>query len=345
MNPILTVIIPCYGVEKYIGRCMESIVGQKLNDIEIIMVDDGSPDGVPYMCDAWAKKDTRVRVIHKQNEGLGYARNSGLELATGKYVAFVDSDDYVKGEMFDVLVRKAEETGADAVFCGYSRENSDGTWQSILDFSVETDMNKSEYKEYVLSMIASAPKIKKERLYTMSVWHAIYKRAVITKNKIKFHSEREIVSEDIPFQVDFMNCANKAIFVPASFYYYCLNGSSLSSTFKLEKFEKLISLRELLINKFNGSPVAVQRADRLLIGFTRSYLQSLVSSDRNDKRIIIKCVLTNDIWNTLKYEYKPSYLPFYQSLLYQLILRNQSFGVYLLAYVSMRAKKALERRI
>ena len=345
MKPILSVIIPCYGVEKYLDRCMESIVSQTLNDIEIIMVDDGSPDAVPDMCDTWAKKDNRIRVVHKKNGGLGYARNSGLELAAGKYVTFIDSDDFVKNEMFDVLVKKAEETDADAVFCGYLREKYDGTWLSILDFPKETYMNKTKYEEYVLSMIASAPKIKKERLYTMSVWHAIYKRSVISDNRIKFPSERDIVSEDIPFQVDFMKCANKAIFVPESFYYYCLNSSSLSSSFRAEKFEKLISLRKLLINKFEGSAVAVQRADRLLIGFTRSYLQSLVCSDISNKLTIIKLVLSNGIWSTLRCEYKPSYLPLYQRILYRMILHGHPLGVYLIAYISMKAKKALEKRI
>ena len=119
MNPILSVIIPCYGVEKYLNRCMESIVGQKLSNIEIILVDDGSPDAVPGMCDAWAKKDVRIKVIHKENGGLGYARNSGLEVATGKYVAFIDSDDFISNEMFDALVNKAEATGVDAAFCGW----------------------------------------------------------------------------------------------------------------------------------------------------------------------------------------------------------------------------------
>mgnify|MGYP003191133702 CR=1 FL=1 len=345
MNPILSVIIPCYGVEKYLNRCMESIVGQKLSNIEIILVDDGSPDAVPGMCDAWAKKDVRIKVIHKENGGLGYARNSGLEVATGKYVAFIDSDDFISNEMFDALVNKAEATGVDAAFCGYSREIPSGTWQPILDFSQEKIMCKFEYEEYVLSMIASAPYVKKERLYTMSVWHAVYRRAIIYNNKIRFHSEREIVSEDIPFQVDFMKCASRAIFIPETFYYYCLNGSSLSSTFREEKFEKFILLRDLLINKLDGAAEAIQRADRLLIGFTRSYLQSLVKSERADKLAIIGQVLSNGIWNVLRGEYKPSYLPFYQGLLYNMILSGSTIGVYLMAYISMKAKKAMKKRI
>lgn len=94
MKPKVSIIVPCYNVEKYLDQCMNNLVNQSLQEIEIILVDDGSPDRVPEMCDEWAMKDNRIKVIHKKNEGLGYARNSGLEIAMGEYVTFVDSDDY-----------------------------------------------------------------------------------------------------------------------------------------------------------------------------------------------------------------------------------------------------------
>lgn len=94
-NVKVSIIVPIYNVEKYLDRCMQSLLNQTLKEIEIVLVDDGSPDNCPKMCDEYAKKDSRVKVVHKQNAGLGYARNSGLENATGEYVAFVDSDDYV----------------------------------------------------------------------------------------------------------------------------------------------------------------------------------------------------------------------------------------------------------
>lgn len=94
MNDIkVSIIVPIYNVEKYLCRCMDSLLNQTLKDIEIIMVDDGSPDNCPQMCDEYAKKDSRVKVIHKKNAGLGEARNSGLKIISGKFVAFVDSDD------------------------------------------------------------------------------------------------------------------------------------------------------------------------------------------------------------------------------------------------------------
>ena len=103
-RPKISLIVPCYNVERYLDTCVKSLVEQTLEDIEIILVNDLSPDRVPEMCDKWASNDRRVKVIHKKtNEGLGYARNSGLDIATGEYVAFIDSDDYVDTKMYEML--------------------------------------------------------------------------------------------------------------------------------------------------------------------------------------------------------------------------------------------------
>lgn len=345
MTPILTIIIPCYKVEKYLNRCMDTIVNQVLKDIEIILIDDGSPDNVPKLCEYWAQKDSRIKVIHKKNEGLGYARNSGLEIAKGKYVAFVDSDDFVDDKMFYTLIEEAEKNQMDAVFCGYKMEQPNGQWSPVLDFPQKKKMSKTEFENYVLSMMASSPYIKQERLYTMSVWHAIYKRSIIERNNIKFYSERDIVSEDIPFQVDFMQNANIALYLPIPFYNYCLNDASLSSSFKEEKYDKFISLRTLLLNKFKNSQKASLHINRLIIGFTRSYIQSLLKSKHKNKTQIIKHIVNDHVWTIIKKTYKPSYLPIYQGLLYQLILSKNIFLIYALSYISMKIKICLGKKI
>lgn len=122
----VSIIVPIYNVEKYLDRCMESLLNQTLKDIEIIMVDDGSPDNCPKMCDEYAKKDSRVKVIHKRNAGLGEARNSGLKIISGKFVAFVDSDDFVELDMYEKLYTAAENMKSDTVYCGFSKYLSNG---------------------------------------------------------------------------------------------------------------------------------------------------------------------------------------------------------------------------
>ena len=123
-NPKISVIVPVYKVEKYLDRCVESIVNQTYKNLEIILVDDGSPDNCPVICDAWAKKDERIQVIHKENGGLSSARNAALDISTGEYVCFVDSDDWIDSDMIEVLVRCVSEKKADVAMCGFYMDYS-----------------------------------------------------------------------------------------------------------------------------------------------------------------------------------------------------------------------------
>ena len=122
-TPKVSIIVPCYKVEKYLDRCLNSLVAQTLQDIEIILVDDKSPDNVPIMCDEYARKNNEgwpnIKVIHKKNnEGLGFARNTGLSVAEGEYVAFMDSDDFVDVHMFKNLYNYAKEHNIDSCYYG-----------------------------------------------------------------------------------------------------------------------------------------------------------------------------------------------------------------------------------
>ena len=117
--PTISVIIPVYKVERYLDACVASVVGQTYPDLEIILVDDGSPDNCPALCDAWAAKDTRIRVIHRSNGGLSAARNSGLDVCTGDYIAFVDSDDRLGPETLERALRAQQRSGADLVLFHY----------------------------------------------------------------------------------------------------------------------------------------------------------------------------------------------------------------------------------
>ena len=104
MNPLISVIVPIYNVEKYLARCVDSIVNQTYKNLEIILVDDGSPDRCPQMCDDYAEKDSRIKVVHKKNGGLSDARNAGMAVATGEYISFIDSDDWIETSMFELLI-------------------------------------------------------------------------------------------------------------------------------------------------------------------------------------------------------------------------------------------------
>lgn len=121
MNKKVSVIIPVYGVEKYLDRCVNSIIHQTYDNLEIVLIDDGSPDNCPKMCDEWAKRDDRIKVIHKQNGGLSDARNAGLEICTGEYILFVDSDDYIDLTMVEKLLTQLENDNSDICIAHFSK--------------------------------------------------------------------------------------------------------------------------------------------------------------------------------------------------------------------------------
>lgn len=268
-TPKVSVIVPVYNVEKYLDRCMESLLNQTLKDIEIIMVDDGSPDNCPKMCDEYARKDSRVRVIHKKNAGLGMARNSGLEVATGEYVAFVDSDDYVDCSMYETLYCKVKEKRVDAVLCEFYNDDKGNVSEGSIDGMSSKESVIDFRADYIPNVIGCLPSVKHNQLYGYSVWNILFSRDVIERNKVRFESERNFVSEDILFQLDFAACASRLLLLPKPFYYYCNNAGSLTKKYDYTRFDREVFLyKEIgrrLQNKNLTIPDMELRLSRLLL--------------------------------------------------------------------------------
>lgn len=123
---MLSIIVPVYDVERYLPKCIDSVLAQTFTDFELILVEDGSPDNCPALCDAAATKDARIRVIHQKNGGLSAARNAGLDAARGAWIGFVDSDDYIAPEMYEALYKAVQSTGADLALCDYAEVDETG---------------------------------------------------------------------------------------------------------------------------------------------------------------------------------------------------------------------------
>ncbi len=314
----VSIIVPCYKVEAYLARCMDSLLNQTLSNIEIILVDDGSPDICPQLCDDYANKDPRVKVIHKQNEGLGYARNSGLEIAKGEYVAFVDSDDFVSTNMYESMYMEAKEHHVDAVFCNFFTEQPNGTWHNSDEVKSNTNCSGKMVRQFMLDMIASPPHKSAERLFQMSVWHAIYKRSIILKNDLKFLSEREVGSEDIPFQIDFLKNANSIAYIQDPYYYYCYNGKSLTTTYKMDMFERYKNLYHVLREKTAEMPDALVRVNRFFIGYSRYCIRHVAVLNTQEGKASLGELLEDDVWKQVNRDFKPSYLPAMQRIFYWL---------------------------
>ena len=140
---MVTVIIPVYKAEQYLARCIDSVLAQTYGDLEIILVDDGSPDGCGAICDEYAAKDSRIKVIHQENAGVSAARNAGMELASGEYLAFIDSDDFIGVQMYEQMLRVAEETHAQVVECNYQY----GVWENTDSGEVYVDTGLEALKK------------------------------------------------------------------------------------------------------------------------------------------------------------------------------------------------------
>jgi len=292
---LISVIIPVYNVEKYLDRCLCSVVSQTYKNLEIILVDDGSPDNSGKMCDEWAKKDNRIKVIHKQNAGLGYARNSGLEIATGKYVSFVDSDDYIALNMYEVMHSRIKESNADTCLCGHYRKYADCEQAKEISFGNACFRAGDVIEKILLGMIGTLPEAGNDFDLEMCVWQGLFSMEIINAYNIRFPSEREFISEDIIFDMDYYMHSNAVVTVSECLYYYCMNGASLTQTFRADRFEKEIILHNEILNRSCQKGIDAKiRADRSFLGRARRYMVSVIANKCGKEcNVLLKKVIDN----------------------------------------------------
>lgn len=287
MEPLISIIVPIYNVSKYLDRCMDTILNQTYKNLEIIMVDDESPDDCGTKCDEYAKKDERIVVIHKKNAGLGMARNSGLEIAKGEYVGFIDSDDYVSIDMFQKLYETLKRNNADTCFGRYYDVDSEGNAREAREYYKRALYKKDQVKELILGMIGSLPGEPGDVEIGMSVWKSLYSMELIKEYNLRFPSEREFISEDIVFHMEYLQKAQCVAVCDNFGYYYCDNGASLTKSYKADRFEKekiLFEKEKLELDKIFGQKQYVQRLYKSFLGRVRRCISQEVN-DNPDKSI------------------------------------------------------------
>ena len=237
MQSLISVIIPIYRVEDYLDRCVASVCKQTYKNLEIILVDDGSDDSCPQICDNWAEKDSRIQVIHKQNGGLSDARNAGLKVATGEYVYFLDSDDYIVEHALERVVSVREEEKADCVIYGRVKIDEE-----------EKELGASLYEDGVYPLETEQQKL--EFLYRKllqcrigwEAWNRIYRMDVIRDNQLKFEPNKEIFAEDCCFNLYYTLCAKKIVCIPDHLHYYLIRKTSIMGQQKEVKVNEFIQL-------------------------------------------------------------------------------------------------------
>ena len=243
--PKVSIVVPVYNTEKYLKQWIESLTSQTLEEIEIIIVDDGSKEECALLCDELSKTDDRIKVVHKQNGGLGLARNTGIKVATGEYIGFVDSDDYVDSKMYKSLYDAAVKNDADLClsgisFVGGNTFSKSGAYAQKHYFFEDTIFENDGIKELLLGVIGALPNEPDDSRYGVSVCKNIFKTSLLNEKKIEFFSERKIISEDTLFMADYIKCCKKAVGIHGAFYCYRRNDESLSKSYKADRFEKIL---------------------------------------------------------------------------------------------------------
>lgn len=236
MDKLISVIVPVYKVEKYISQCIESILAQTYEKIELILVDDGSPDSSGKICDEYAQKDNRIHVIHKENGGVSSARNAGLDYAHGEYIAFVDGDDYIDETMYEKLVDKMGED-IDITFCCFYAKYKEQEIPCLQEIEFLEQLIKKPYDIRVFlserSIIGFNGGVRPN--VAVSIWRSLFRKELIKQGELSFSKEVKL-GEDRLFLMEYLNLCKKSALVREPLYYYRREvAESATANLRIEK--------------------------------------------------------------------------------------------------------------
>lgn len=249
-TPYFSIVLPIYNVEEYLKACVESVLSQGFQDYELILVDDGSTDGCPAICNDYAEKYSNISVIHKKNGGLSSARNAGLDVAQGQYIWWVDSDDWIEEGALEKLWNISCESLPDMVKFGYCRSGEKAV-------PVESGIRPGTYsREKGLEELVDRA-FYHAGAFCLSAWSHVYRRDFISRNALSFVSERIVGSEDYLFNLQALPLADSVTVIENRLYFYRLRSGSLSQDYRdglAEKYTKLWGLLEENYKKTGNYP-------------------------------------------------------------------------------------------
>lgn len=303
MQALVSIVLPVYNVEKYLNRALESVVNQTYKNLEIILVDDGSSDASPGMCDEWAKTDNRIRVFHKENEGPGTARNIGIDNAKGKYIFFLDSDDCVDVTLVEKCVSSAEENNSEVVL--FSRNNiyDDGT---VVNKKVNVPTFLFDNERIVNELLPGLFSYKMG--FGVSPWSKMYNLDTIKRLGVRFMSERQTTSEDAYFALELYPKLNAVSVIDECLYNYYIRDNSFSRAYKpgrQSRNDEFLKLCISYVNDNNLPHILIASIMNRYHTLTLSTLMQIAKSDvdKKEKKRAIKEIFANSVLRkTLKKE-------------------------------------------
>lgn len=247
---MITIVVPVYKVEKYLDRCVESLRNQTLRDIEIILVDDGSPDACPQMCDAYAARDSRIRVVHKTNGGLSSARNAGLKIANGAYVGFVDSDDDVEPDMYEKMLAVMKSENVDFVMSDYLRIPADGS-PYLKTLNIRPGRyDKAALREEIFPSLIMGENVDYGPL--LSVWHCLYRTDFLRSNGFCFDEQVRWSEDNIFSAIVGYHASSFCYLKGQGLYHYYQNPGTITTGYRPGAWEVYRTMNHHLHDVFDN---------------------------------------------------------------------------------------------
>lgn len=293
--PQISIIVPVYKVEQYLDRCVNSILNQTFTDFELILVDDGSPDRCPQMCDEWAKKDARIRVIHKGNGGAGAARNAALRAAKGEYVGFVDSDDWITPDMYEYLYGllkrypEAQIAQCDAIQTSDEKQEAPVCPENIQLW------NQKQMMEYFFRIHGEKS--------NYSIWNKLIRRDILDD----FSFVEGTISEDVAASFDFFTRAQQMVSSNKVLYFYFVNQNGVTKSPVTEKDLEYIHVWERIAEKVPQEYAKYAEINLARANFTILTKMFLSGYDRNNTELTVekyrmKQKIRKDFWELLRWK-------------------------------------------
>lgn len=251
----ISIVVPAYNVSNYIGRCLDSLVNQKMKNIEIIVIDDGSTDSTYEIVDSYRKKYNFIKLLRQVNSGVSAARNLGILKSLGRYIAFIDPDDWIDSEMYYTLYNEQINQNTDLVYCGYVREFDFSKHKYYEDFTwLPLKVEKEKISQiYIRHMIGKVNQF--SPVFQGYCWRGLYKKDILIKNNINFHNQTKYFSEDLLFNLEYLLCCETVSFVPKHMYHYMYSSKSIVAKYNEKYWDSQLELDSKMREKLKNTTI------------------------------------------------------------------------------------------
>lgn len=295
-NPLISVIIPVFNVEKFLPQCIESVINQTYLSLEIILVNDGSTDSSGLICDEYKDKDFRIKVIHKENEGLSSARNIGIEISTGDYICFLDSDDWMDAETLEKAIDISMIYNSDIVFWSFIKEFENYQLEYKVnditkDFFVYKYFELEKLKRRIVGLYKEELSIPIKTDAFISAWGKLYKSSLLKENFLKFFSTQIVGSEDVAFNISAFHFSKNIVYLNRCFNHYRMtNPNSLTKSHGNTLFFRYKNLYNVIFEFIEANNLSQEYKTALDNRFSLSLINNALSitGKRNNSSLLQK---------------------------------------------------------